>query len=364
MAKPILGKNGYLDYNAIFEDDVDMYMILGQRSDGKTYGVLERAVKEYFVNGLPSAYVRRFDESIKKRAVQFLCRPQGKNIRKFSKGEYNASKYYSNAFYATSLEDEKKSDKEPFLINYALNTWETSKGQDVGAFNYVIFDEFVSAGKYLPGEYAIFENVLSSILRNRGNSKLVMLGNPISQVCPYFDEFNLEPHKLSPGDIVYRISSNGHKLKFVYVPPMDKKHRMSSKFFDFGNSDSIKTGYWEFGEFPHVPNGLIKSSDMLARFIILFRKQIAMCEFYYYNGVIFAFWRPCNEKYLQDDEITMFSDTHFFQRNVFTAWSNSRICELYMKCVKSNRQYFSDNKVGNLVKNWYQEFVLRGGRFV
>lgn len=364
MAKPILGKNGYLDYNAVFEDDVDMYMVLGQRSDGKTYGILEKAIKEYCTNGFPSAYVRRFDESIKKRAVQFLCRPQAKNIRKFSKGDYNASKYYSNAFYFTDLEDDKKTCKEPFLINYALNTWETSKGQDVGEFNFIIFDEFVSAGKYLPGEYSIFENVLSSLLRNRGNSKLVMLGNPISQVCPYFDEFNLEPHKLSPGDIVYRISSNGHKLKFVYVPPMDKKHRMSAKFFDFGNSESITTGYWEFGQFPRVPTGLIKSSNLLARFVILFRKQFAMCELFYYNGVTFAHWRPCHEKYLQDETITMYSDTHFFQPNVHTAWTTHPIGDLYMQCVKSNRQYFSSNQMGNLVKNWYQEFILKGGRFV
>lgn len=45
MGKNILGKKGYLDYNAIIEDDVDMYMILGQRSDGKTYGVLCGAMR-------------------------------------------------------------------------------------------------------------------------------------------------------------------------------------------------------------------------------------------------------------------------------------------------------------------------------
>ena len=66
---------------------------------------------------------------------------------------------------------------------------------------------------------------------------------------------------------------------------------------------------------------------------------------------------------MNDRNLVLYSDMHLFQPNVYTAFTKSRITELFDMCVKNNRQYFSDNKTGNLVKNWYQEFVRNGGRF-
>lgn len=360
-------KTGYIDYkNGIFENDVNIYMILGQRSDGKTYGILQNCIESFSVDGIPSAYVRRFDESLKRAVIQDLCKPQNKTISRVTRKKWTDAVYKSKRFYfARPVNDKMETSNTPFLYAYSLNTWENSKGADSGEFKNIIFDEYVSASKYLPNEYSIFENVLSSILRNRGKTRLIMLGNPINQICPYFDEFNINPHKLKPGDVVYRVSKSGYKLKFVYVPPMDKKHRKTAGIFDFKDSSSITTGYWEFGEFPHVPNGLIKNSDKLTEFAIMFRQQFAVCEFYYYNGVVFCFWRPGNgDKILENSEISLFSDMHIFQHNVYTAWGRNQLNKLYTDTVAANRQYFADNRTGNLVKQWYNEFVMKAGRFI
>lgn len=365
MSKPILNrKTGYLDYSAIFEPDVSIYMILGQRSDGKTYGIIQDSIQAYSKTGIPSAYIRRFAESCTKSLLQDLTRPHGQTIKKTTAGKFTASEYRARRFYYTNLGDDPETDKKPFLHVFALNTWETAKGADSGEYHNVIFDEFVSNNKYLPNEYNVFENVLSSILRNRNKTRLIMLGNPINQICPYFDEFNIEPHKLKPGDIVYRVSGSGVKLKFVYVPPMSEKHRTLHSIFDFNKHGSIQTGYWEYGEFPHIPGGMIAESTPIYSFAIMFRNQFAVCEFYQKSDFIYCFWRPGNpDKILNDREIILYSDMHLFQPNVFTAFYKSRITEIYDQCIKSNRQYFSDNKTGNLIKNWYQEFVRNGGRF-
>ena len=76
-------KNGYLDYqNGVFEDDVQIYMILGQRSDGKTYGIIKDSIDGYAADGTPSAYIRRFDESLKSTTViRDLCKPREKSGR-------------------------------------------------------------------------------------------------------------------------------------------------------------------------------------------------------------------------------------------------------------------------------------------
>lgn len=363
--KSILNKRtGYIDYNVVFEPGVKIYMLLGQRSDGKTYGAIQDSIQAYAKTGIPSAYIRRFAESTTKSMLQDLTHPHGATIKKQTGGKYTASTYHAKRFYFDNLGENPERDKNPFLYVYALNTWENAKGADSGNFHNVIFDEYVSNNKYLPNEYTIFENVLSSILRTRADSRLIMLGNPINQICPYFDEFNIEPHKLKPGDIVYRKSSNGAILKFIYVPPMTEKHTTLHSIFDFNKSGSITTGYWEYGDFPHIPSGTIKQSELIYSFAIMFRNQFAVCEFYQRGDILFCFWRPGNpDKIMNDRELLLYSDMHLFQPNVFTAFKRSTVTDLYDSCVRSNRQYFSDNKTGNLVKNWYTDFVRNGGRF-
>lgn len=364
MDKPII-KNGYVDYSAIWEDGVNIYFLLGQRTDGKTYGVLHDCIDKYNKTRLPSAYIRRFDESIKKHMLIDLCKPHESFIKKITGAQYNAVTMRSRRFYFANNDSDKIiSDTNPFLYCYALNTWENAKGPDSGEFHTVVFDEAVSAGKYLPNEYNAFENVLSSILRDRKKARIVILGNPINQICPYFDEYNIDVHKLKPGDIVYRINSDGDKLKFVYLPPVTG--RKMSSIFKFRENSSITTGYWDFGVFPHIPHGLIKQSAFCGAFNVMFKKQFAVCEMYVHNGVLFAFWRPGNGDKIVDDTITpTFSDVHIFRQNVYTAWDiTSDLCRIYQDIVHANRQYFADNRTGNLVKMWYQEFLMKSGRFV
>ena len=354
-------KTGYLDYNAVIEPNVQLYVILGQRSDGKTYGILQDSLTEYLKNNVPSAYIRRFDESLKKSMIQDLMRPHTGLITKNSGGKFTTSIFKSKRFYLSDFDD--NADKKPCLYTYALNTWENAKGSDIGAVHNIIFDEFVSASKYLPNEYAIFENVLSSIIRNRSGSRVFLLGNPINQNCPYFDEYDIKPHELKPGDVVYKKSSNGMVLKFVYVPPMSPKKLLSAKFFDFGKSDSIKTGYWDFGEFPHQMSGMVTESEWLFNFAIAYRSQTAICDFYaHQNGYIFCVWRPAGDIWT-DDNIIIFSDANIYADNVLLAWERNPITLEYDNCIRNHRQLFATNKIGNLVKMWYNDFVRNAGRF-
>lgn len=364
MSKNIIGRNGYIDTSAIYEHGVNIYFILGQRADGKTYGFIHDAIGEFIKTGLPSAYIRRFDESLKKYMIQDLCNPHEKYVQKETGGDWTKTAYKSKRFYFTTFEGETVvQDKNPFLYCYSLNTWENSKGPDSGEFYSVIFDECVSPSKYLPNEYAAYENMLSTILRTRKNTKIILLGNPVNQICPYFDEYGIDVHKMKPGDICYRINSEGEKLKFVFVPPVTG--RRTASIFKFKENSSITTGYWDFGEFPHLPGGMIKESTYAGKFNIMFRKQFAVCAFYIHKGVLFAFWRPGNgDKIIDDYETPLFSDVHIFQNNVFTAWDISTdLGRLYGDIVRANRQYFADNKTGNLVKMWYNEFTLKAGRF-
>ena len=58
----------------------------------------------------------------------------------------------------------------------------------------VVLDEFISRN-YLPDEFIIFQNLLSTIIRDRDDVIILMLGNTINKYCPYFGEMGLDKVK-------------------------------------------------------------------------------------------------------------------------------------------------------------------------
>ena len=57
----------YYDVETIVKKipDAHYYVIIGERSNGKTYSILKYCLKEYFEKGSEFVYIRRFDEDIK-----------------------------------------------------------------------------------------------------------------------------------------------------------------------------------------------------------------------------------------------------------------------------------------------------------
>ena len=78
--------------------DAHYYVIIGERSNGKTYSILNYCLERYFNNGEEFVYIRRFDEDIKyKRGSQvFQNLINNGVIQKLSKGKWNDVYYYAN----------------------------------------------------------------------------------------------------------------------------------------------------------------------------------------------------------------------------------------------------------------------------
>ena len=66
-------------------------------------------------------------------------------------------------------------DKNPFCRAYAISTADTTKGADPGPMKYIVFDEFITRRFYLTNEFVLYQNLLSSIIRNRDKIKIYML---------------------------------------------------------------------------------------------------------------------------------------------------------------------------------------------
>lgn len=357
-------QKGYLNIPEIIEDDASLYMIVGQRSNGKTYGVIHEALQYYFEKGIASAYIRRYKESLTKSNLDELVSPHVEYIVKKSKGKYNTYTYRAGKFFLSLYDPDTgktvQTDKNPFLYSVSLNTWETSKGADKGHLAFCVFDEFISASGYLTNEYIIFNNVLSSLIRDRTDTKIILLGNPISQVCPYFDEYGIEIEKFSPGDIVKFKYPSGAKLKFVFCPPIGEKYRKKQGIFEIGRDvASITSGYWDIGNYPHLQQGIYKESEKIAQFYIVFRHQNIAGEILVYNNIVYTFYYPA--KSIPYDAEMIFSDVDIMADNVLLSFTKNNITQLIHECFVTHRSYYSSNKIGDIIKNWKLEFVNKRG---
>ena len=89
----------YYSLNKILKTNARYNIIFGERSNGKTYSVLDYAVKEYFKTGHQLAVIRRWREDFRgvrgSQMFESLCKNGiGDNVvKKITKGKYDTIHY-------------------------------------------------------------------------------------------------------------------------------------------------------------------------------------------------------------------------------------------------------------------------------
>jgi Podovirus DNA encapsidation protein (Gp16). len=82
--------NQYYDINPIDNTGAIYRVIIGQRSNGKTYSVCKHIIEDYFKEGKRGAYIRRYEESITPKNLQSLFNPHLKLIWELSEHKWNS----------------------------------------------------------------------------------------------------------------------------------------------------------------------------------------------------------------------------------------------------------------------------------
>lgn len=361
---------GYYSYDDIDKLDAVYNLIIGQRSNGKTYGILHRVIEAYINDNLPSAYIRRQKEEIVKGNIGFIFDPHIPYIEELSKGKYNSIMYVSHAWYlcryAETANGEPKrvaTDKNPFCRAYAISTADTTKGADPGPVKYVVFDEFITRRFYLTNEFVMFQNLLSSIIRNRDNVKIYMLGNTVNKFCPYFADMGLHDiSDMDPGTIdLYTVGRSKLKIAVEYcaTAPVSKK---VSKYFAFENPQlkMITTGAWEIALYRHAPENLDDSEIVLSCFVVFSGKTV-QGDIYIYQDYPLLFWHPKTTP-LQHPErdIIYYPDSYDGNplHQVTLSGGNTRAHKLIAQLIRDQKTFYSDNSTGELINNWLKKVTM------
>ena len=346
---PILEKNA--DYNVIF----------GERSNGKTYAVLEYGLKRYLQTGEQMAYIRRWREDLRGKRADSLFANHVNNglIEKLTGGKFNEVFYMSGKWWLSSYNPETKKripDDKPFCFGFCLSEQEHDKSSSFPGVTTIVFDEFLTRRYYLPDEFMLFMNVLSTIIRQRDNVKVFMLGNTVNKYCPYFAEMGLKQvGVMEQGTIdIYRFGEHGATVAVEYTASV-VKHKASNKYFCFDNQnlEMITGGKWELAVYPHLPVKY-KPKDVEFIYFIVFGDVILPANVIQVEDQNFTYIHAKTTPIKDPEESLIYSlemngKPNYKRRLISTSTELERRIAMYYA---TDKVFYQNNEIGEIVRNY------------
>lgn len=339
----------------------DWNVLLSARSRGKTTNILLLGMCAHQTDGVQIQYIRQYDDMLTPSQAQDLFDViiGSGYISKITGGRFNNVKYYRRRWYLVNLDEHgevKDEEQEPFCVCLGINKEHNLRSTyNAPHGDYIVLDEFMRADKmYMRDEFVVFNNLLSTIIRDRTSAVIFMLGNLTDITSPYLLEMGLldTVRKMSEGDFRH-FDVDGVVINVFYIPTVNRnvKDRLAiSKYFRaWSNSKMVGItggrGNWALKMYPHAPRADYKIID---------RAQwecddgLICRELRLYNDGYYVMFYPLSMPL--DDRVT-------YTRNTDTAFSFMRryglgythtddvICQL----INRRRCYYSDNTTGERV---------------
>ena len=352
----------YYSLKNILKNKAVFNVIFGERSNGKTYATLKHGLEQYFKDGSQLAYVRRWKEDItgKRGQAVFSALIENNEIEKLSGGKFTGIHYYTGKFFLCNYDNGKViySDNDVLGFLFALTDIEHDKSTSYPKVTSIIFDEFITNRLYLPDEFVIFMNVISTIVRRRENVTIYMLGNTVNKYCPYFSEMGLNNvQDMEQGTIdLYSYGDSGLTVAVEYCKTSKENQlKESKKYFAFNNPklQMITGGAWELAIYPHLPMKY-KPIDVLLTYYIEFSDNIYSCEIIEKDGVTFTYVHQKTTPIKDLDNSIIYSLEHNpkpnYNRNILSPVTNTQ--KKIAWYFKTHNVFYQNNSIGDGVANY------------
>ena len=360
------GKSGdsgeYYSPVAIDKLNAHYNFIFGKRSNGKTYSILRKIVNNYVRSGKQGAYLRRYREDFKGKRGETLFNALIADgvISELTDGRWTTVKYYSDRWYLAKPDEETGrliADSEPFCYAFSLASMEHDKSTSYPNITIIFFDEVITRNGYLPNEFVIFMNCLSTIIRQRDDVTIYMCSNTVNKYCPYFAEMGLKHViDMEPGTIdLYQYGESKLKVAVERTKDHNIGGRKSAVYFAFDNPNlqMITGGAWELDLYPHIPREY-NEGKILFRYFIDFNEQILQAEVLVYNDCCFTYIHRKTGDIKHPEKDLVFSDKYDPRPNHIRNLGHptNDIGKKVYKFFKDDNVYYQDNDVGELVRNY------------
>ena len=131
--KNILSKNAV--YNIIF----------GERSNGKTYSVLEYGIEQYYNSGKQLAIVRRWQDDFtgKRGLTMFDGIVSSGAVSRITEGMWAGVYYYGSRWYLCRYDDKNTRicDENPFAYGFSVTAMEHDKSTSYPGITTIMFED-------------------------------------------------------------------------------------------------------------------------------------------------------------------------------------------------------------------------------
>lgn len=337
-------------------------IIFGERSNGKSYQVKhKKAVEKYIKTKKRFILMRRLREEITSEKIEQYF--QDVDVAKLTDNQFNCIVLYRKALYFAKYDSEsgktKKGDKIGYVV--ALSTEQNYAGASYLDVEDIIFEEFMSRSVYLPNEVNKLMNFYATVDRKRLTTRLWLVGNSISRVCPYISEWGLSK--------VFSYMKQG-EIKLVEVETETDKVKIAIEYcLSTGqssgtigtNAGMINTGAWESHPQPHLPKSK-NDYKVLFRFGFQYKEFKFLCEYLLDNETkdtiffIYPYFKEFTARTIVFSDIV--KTTKYWQRDIYNISIRNEKLRNIFQSFKENKIFFSDDMCGTDFKQCI-DFLLR-----
>lgn len=262
-----LRKEKHYSLDAIEKIDSQYKVIIGEKSNGKSYAVKLKLMTEAWHTAVPFVMVRRYVEDVKLDKIEryfadMVENDDGKSeIKELTNGKCDTVQAYRGALYFAKKEEDKIRRVGIMCYFMAIPQYEHFTSQAFVKINRILFEEFIAPlGKpFLPKEYNTFMLIISTVFRRRAGCIVYMIANTNKLVCPYFDEWGIQVSMLEQGKIsVFHFDSGekdeetGNKLVIDIAVEYCSNSAGQDKMI-LGKKRGVFTkGEWDTDSYPHL----------------------------------------------------------------------------------------------------------------
>lgn len=327
-------------------------LIYGERSNGKSYQVKhKKAIEKYLKTGKRFILMRRWKEEITSEKIEQYF--QDVDVSKLTNGKYNCITLYRKILYLSIYDNETGKTKRYEKIGYvvALSTEQNYAGASYLDVEDIIFEEFMSRSIYIANESNKLMNFYATVDRKRLTTRMWLVGNTISRVCPYINDWGL--HNLISSQkqgTIKTIDIKGTDEKPITIAVEYCKSTGVTSGTIGTNANMINTGAWETAPQPHLPKSY-KKYDILYRFGFQYQSFKFLCEYLLDKEdrknpcwFIRPFYKEFNHKMIVFSDVIKVSQ--YWQRDIYNiSIKNEKLRNLFMT-FKENKIFYANDLCG------------------
>lgn len=342
----------YYKSDNIKKENAQINIIIGERSNGKSYNIKDTIIFEKYLNEKSrTMLLRRFREEISSNFIEQYF--SDFDIMKKTNNKYNSIflDRKTNILFGNTAEDFKKKKGEKLGYCASLSIEQNLAGGSFLDVNDIVFEEFISRSLYLANEPEKLMNLYCTVDRKRGTTKLWLLGNTISKINPYITAWGLESifKTIKQGEIKTKeieIIDEG-KPRIIKIAVEYCRSTGKSSFTIGHHSSMMNNGAWQTDPQPHLLES-IKNYNTIYKIAFHFDSYKFLARYISHKETKNKLWfiEPFTKDF--DNKILIFSnhikENKQYKRNIYTYKSkNDKINKILDTFIEENIFYSDDN---------------------